>query len=322
MKKISYLINLTLIGLISMPDQTYAEQVSINIHSFLPYAIDQIYLGEYVFTNTLINEITIPAGQYPIYIRDLRNQKKINTGYFISVLPAKKLNQPIELSLIFMPDQSVINNSNTITRTEADLPYNKFEALALKKFRNLQDQILKRDQIKILIPDIDTDHVTEHERNLSGYSIASATPTSCTGTFKIKEADLLPYFTSNDSDISFKYRQNANLKQVFFYQYQNNQNIPALNRTIKYSSPFKDGIKFNLVMIPKEKLQTDGTNKNLIRYKVNAKLEMQTNTKKYTLLNRPMYFEEYCVFEDNSLLFYKTKLSRLIDEITPDFNWR
>ena len=136
MKKMKYLINLTFLGLMSIPNQTYAEQVSMDIHSFLPYAIDQIYLGEYAFTNTLINETAIPAGKYPIFIRGVRNQNKINTRYFVSIPPANNINQPIELSLVFMPDQSVINNSNAATHSEADLPYNKFEALAHKKLRN------------------------------------------------------------------------------------------------------------------------------------------------------------------------------------------
>lgn len=322
MKTINHLFNIGLISLISMPNSSYAEQVSINIHSFLPFGIDQIYLGAHPFTVTMINEITMPAGKYPIFVRSFRNQEKINTRHFITVPISKDSNKKVKLSLVFMPDGSVIDDSNLTPKSPADLPSNKFESLAKKQIRDIQRQLVERDQIQLIIPDIDTDYITEHEKNYDWYSTMNADPTTCTGTFKVRDGDVLPYITSNNDSIIFKYRQNGKIKQVYFDQTINDKNTSLLNRRIRYSSSFKDGIKFNLLIVPKEKLKNIASMENLNHYKVSVKLEMHTQKQKYTILNRPMYFQEYCAFANSSLIYYKPISTRFIDAITPDVDWR
>lgn len=300
-----------------------AEKVSISFTSFLPYSIQQVYLGEYAFTLTNINEVDMPIGRYQIHYITTRDSRKVSSNSHITVYKAKNQDKKIELSLILLPDESVIDYSNVIVNSPHELPEQKFRKIADKKFKDIQNTYIQRDRIQIILPSMDTNNVTEYEHNYSWLPSISAQRSPCTGTFKLHPHDALAYITSDTNKLSLRYKQKGKTKHADFELYENNNQIPIEQRLIKASTQLHDGIKFELMIKSIEKLHVTNHVEGIANYKMHVNVVMQTkNKKKFNLINRTMFFQEFCSFEDNSLLYYKPIKTRLWDSIFPDFQWR
>lgn len=303
-----------------------AEKVSISFTSFLPYSIQQVYLGEYAFTLTNINEVDMPIGRYQIHYITTRDLRKVSSNSHITVHKAQNQDKKVELSLILLPDESVIDYSNVIVNSPHELPEQKFRKIADKKFKNIQNTYIQRDRIQIIVPSMDIKNVTEHEKNHSWLSTISAQPNPCTGTFKSHPHDALSYITSDMNKLSLRYKQMGKTKHIEFEPDENNNqtpiNSPIKQRQIKASTQFHDGIKFELIIKSIEKLHVTNHVEGIANYKMHVNVVMQIkNKKKFNLINRTMFFQELCSFENNRLFYYKPIKTRLWDSIFPDFQW-
>lgn len=312
----------------SLISQVHGANVSISTTSFLPFPIEAVYLNEQSFRLDLINDAEIKSGNYKISYKHLRNQILIptNTNLHVQNLPNSTEQN---FSLVIFPDGKVINITNDSVTSKEMLPENRFEKIAKEKYQLLQNRQIIRDKIGVIFPDIAENNQNDPNETYRKYfplDNASVDTAYCTGTFKIYENDLFPYFTTSSDIIRFNYKQ---LDQKYFEIFKTIKNDNTQNlskRSIQAMTNTSRGLTFELFINNFKELNTQNISPTLtiVNYQTNLKLFMETRQKgRMLLINQRMYFQENCTRADeSSLLYYKNYWTRFIEKITPDLSWK